>query len=233
MNTKEELQKRARIVNAALDLYVNESDKFTLKNIAKKARVKEAEIYSYFPNKTAILKDFYSGIVPQYKEMIREIEGFDQYDLSEKLSNFVYSSLDMMQERRDFVEKTFDDLIVGSYQKPEFQYQVERLVEDFVKEDPRIAGSNQYLLNSFSYNFLSKEYLKLVRFWIGDESAGSEKTMALTDKLTAFLNEILYTSVLDKGFDLGHFLVTNRIIRPNIPFWENCVEQFVNRGTYK
>ncbi|MEX2404294.1 MAG: TetR/AcrR family transcriptional regulator [Balneolales bacterium] len=233
MNTKEELQKRARIVNAALDLYVNESDKFTLKNIAKKARVKEAEIYSYFPNKTAILKDFYSGIVPQYKEMIREIEGFDQYDLSEKLSNFVYSSLDMMQERRDFVEKTFDDLIVGSYQKPEFQYQVEKLVEDFVKEDPRIAGSNQYLLNSFSYNFLSKEYLKLVRFWIGDESAGSEKTMALTDKLTAFLNEILYTSVLDKGFDLGHFLVTNRIIRPNIPFWENCVEQFVNRGTYK
>lgn len=233
MYTNEELQKRARIVNAALDLYVNESDKFTLKNIAKKARVKEAEIYSYFPNKTAILKDFYSGIVPQYKEMIREIEGFDQYDLSEKLSNFVYSSLDMMQERRDFVEKTFDDLIVGSYQKPEFQYQVERLVEDFVKEDPRIAGSNQYLLNSFSYNFLSKEYLKLVRFWIGDESAGSEKTMALTDKLTAFLNEILYTSVLDKGFDLGHFLVTNRIIRPNIPFWENCVEQFVNRGTYK
>ncbi|MEX1136409.1 MAG: TetR family transcriptional regulator [Balneolales bacterium] len=233
MNTNEELQKRARIVNAALDLYVNESDKFTLKNIAKKARVKEAEIYSYFPNKTAILKDFYSGIVPQYKEMIREIEGFDQYDLSEKLSNFVYSSLDMMQERRDFVEKTFDDLIVGSYQKPEFQYQVERLVEDFVKEDRRIAGSNQYLLNSFSYNFLSKEYLKLVRFWIGDESAGSEKTMALTDKLTAFLNEILYTSVLDKGFDLGHFLVTNRIIRPNIPFWENCVEQFVDRGTYK
>lgn len=233
MNTKEELQKRARIVNAALDLYVNESDKFTLKNIAKKARVKEAEIYSYFPNKTAILKDFYSGIVPQYKEMIREIEGFDQYDLSEKLSNFVYSSLDMMQERRDFVEKTFDDLIVGSYQKPEFQYQVEKLVEEFVKEDSRIAGSNQYLLNSFSYNFLSKEYLKLVRFWIGDESAGSEKTMALTDKLTAFLNEILYTSVLDKGFDLGHFLVTNRIIRPNIPFWENCVEQFVDRGTYK
>lgn len=233
MTTKEELQKRDRIVEAALDIYVNESAPFTLKNIAKKARVKEAEIYSYFPNKAAILKDFYTQIVPLYKAMIKEIEGFEQYDLSEKLSNFVYSSLDMMQEQRDFVEKTFDDFVLNPDQKSEFQNQVEKLVEEFVNEDPKVSGSNQYLLNSITYSILSKEYLYLIRFWIRDESPGSEKTMALTDKLTSFLNEILYSAVLDKGFDLGRFLISNRVTRPNIPFWDACVGQFMDWRTTK
>ncbi|MEX0779088.1 MAG: hypothetical protein WD491_00040 [Balneolales bacterium] len=233
MNTKEELQKRQRIIDSALDLYVNDPAKFTLKGIARKARLKEAEIFSFFPNKTAILKGFYSGVVPGYKEMIKEIEGFEQYDLSEKLSNFVFSSLDLLQEQRDFVEKTFDDFIARSPQKSEFQQHVEQLIEEFVSEDRSIAGSNQYLLNSFTYNILSNEYLKLIKFWIKDESAGSEKTMVLTDKLTAFLNEVLYSAVLDKGFDLGRFLVSNQIIYPGIPFIKTCVEKFVERGTYK
>lgn len=233
MNRKEVIEKRNRIVNAAIDLYVNNPETFTLKNIAKKARVKEAEIYSHFPNKAAILKDFYSGIVPQYKEMVKQIEGYELYDLSEKLSNFVYSSLDMMQEQRDFVEKTFNDFILHPHRKPDFQQQVESLVEEFMSEDNRIAASNQYLLNAFTYSLLSREYLFLVRFWIQDESPGSEQTMALTDKLTSFINEILYSAVLDKGFDLGRFLISNRVIRPNIPFWEACVDQFTGRRTWK
>ncbi|MEX0929964.1 MAG: hypothetical protein WD266_04935 [Balneolales bacterium] len=230
---QEKNDKKNRIINAAIDLYVNDPSAFTLKNIAKKARVKEADIFKDFPNKIAILKGYYAGIVPQYKEMIREIDGFELFDLHEKLSNFVYSSLDMMQEQRDFVEKTFNGFIYNARPKSAFQSHIEELVEDFVQKDTRIAGMNQYLLNAYTYNVLSNFYLQLVIFWIRDESPGSEKTIALTDKLSSFLSEVLYSAIIDKGLDLGKFLVANRNTQPNSPFWQACVEQFKEKGMYK
>ncbi|MEX0685202.1 MAG: TetR family transcriptional regulator [Balneolales bacterium] len=233
MNSEIDLEKKQRIIKAALDIYTENPSSFTLKSIAKKARVKEAEIYSFFPNKTAILKSFYTGIVPAYNEMIREIEGYEKYDLSEKLSNFVYSSLDMMQEQRDFVEKTFDELIVRAQPKSRFQIQVESLIEEFVKNDLRISATHQYLLNSIAFKVLSREYLYLIQYWINDESLGSEKTIALTDKYTAFLSEILYSAVIDKGIDLGRFLISNRVLMPKPPLWESCMELFFDKGMSK
>jgi hypothetical protein len=34
--------------------------------------------------------------------------------------------------------------------------------------------------------------------------------MQLTDKLTNFLQELLYNRVLDQGFELGKFIYTNK-----------------------
>ena len=230
MNKNADQDKKQRIVKAAMEIFVESPDSFTMKGISKKARVKEAEIYSFFPNKSAILKHYYVTIVPAYQGMIREIEGYKEYDLSEKLSNFVFSSLDMMQEQRDFVEKTFDELVFRASPKSGFQEHVEALVGEFMEDDPRISASNQYLLNTVAFHLITREYFYLVKFWMKDDSTGSEKTMALTDKLTALLSEVLYSGVLDKGIDLGRFLISNRVINPKLPFWDTFVERFTWEG---
>lgn len=199
-----------RIADAATDLYVAGDGSFTIKDVAGAVEIDPAEVFNYFPNKRAILQFYYAGLIVQYEMMVDEIDDFDSYTLSEKFSNFAYASFDMLGEKQQFVYDTFSDLILHGYNKTDFEKEIERLIGDFLEDDPRIGMGSALVLNSYFYTFLRRQYLELVRFWVNDDSDGKELTMELVDKLTNFLQELMYNAIVDKGFDLGKFLVANR-----------------------
>jgi hypothetical protein len=84
------------------------------------------------------------------------------------------------------------------------------------------SGVSSYLLLTqidLVYDFYFKEYTHLLRFWLRDNSEGKEKTFALTDKLTSFVEEVLYNKLMDKGVDLAKYFLQNNIIK--LPFGIN------------
>src|SRR5690606_4589826 len=111
------------------------------------------------------------------------------YSLSEKFSNFAYTSFDMLDEKEAFVEKTFQKLILQSYSKTDFELEIENLLREFLKDDVRLSASSSIVLNTCFYSFLRVKYLELIRFRLSDTSEGRELTMELTDKLTTLLQE--------------------------------------------
>lgn len=214
----ETFETKYRIADAATDLYIEGDGAFTIKETAKKLDLDPADIFDYFANKQAILEFYYASLVIRYELMIDEIEAFDSYTISEKLSNFIFTSFDMLEEKKEFVDATFESMIFCSFSKTDFENEVERLTEQFLQEDDNLAISTTMFLNHYLYSFLRRKYLELVRFWLNDNSEDHELTMELTDKLTSFLEELLYNTVFDKGFDLAKFIYSNRkVCLQNIP----------------
>lgn len=216
----EELQTKLEITGVAVDLYVEQDGEFTFNQISKEVELSVADIFDYFANKQAILEFYYTSLVIRYKLMIEDIEDFDTYSLSEKLSNFIYASFDMMAEKQAFVELTFNKIIRYSYGKTEFSKKVESILESFFRDDPRISTSSSIILNDLFFQLMRSKYLYLISYWIRDDSEGKERSMELTDKLTAFIQEVMYNSVADKGFDLLKFLYSNSSLKCSNPIWD-------------
>lgn len=116
----------------------------------------------------------------------------------------------MLQEKETFVEDTFEDLILCRFAKTDFEKEIERLIGQFLEDDQQLSIGSAVVLNKYFYTFLRRQYLELVRFWLNDTSQDKELTMELTDKLTNFLQELMYNAILDRGFDLAKFLASNK-----------------------
>jgi len=202
MNT-EKLNLKIELTEAAVDLYIE--DKFTIPNLASKTGKTASEIYSLFPNKNAILKFYYPSLIVRYQAMISEIDDFDSYSISEKLSNFAFTLFDMMDERREFVEDTFDKYVWTCSSKSEFQKLIKSLFKDFFTSDGKIATSAGFFMGDLFYSSLKIQFLSLIKFWLDDNSEGRERTFALTDKITGFIEELIYSKIVDKGFDLAKY----------------------------
>lgn len=222
----ETFEMKFAIADAATDLYVEGNGQFFIKDIAKEIDIDPAEVFNYFPDKASILQFYYASLVIRYEIMIDEIEGFESYTLSEKFSNFAFASFDMLREKEAFVEATFKDQILQCFTKTEFEKEVERLIGKFLENDQRLSIGSTVVLNRWFYMFLRQQYLELVRFWLNDTSEDKELTMELTDKLTNFLQELMYNTILDQGFDLAKFMASNKeAFINNIPI----VRQFYSK----
>ncbi len=199
-----------KIAESAADLYIEGDGHFLIKDVAQEVGLDPAEVFDYFPNKKAILRFYYASLVIRYEMMIDEIDDFDSYTLSEKFSNFAFSSFDMLREKEAFVEATFEDLVLHSFTKTDFEKEVERLIRQFLENDRQLSMASAVVQNKYFYTFLRRQYLELLRFWLNDTSDGKELTMELTDKLMNFFQELMYNAILDKGFELFKFLASNR-----------------------
>jgi len=212
----ESLQKKQNWAESAAQYYLT-CNIFTLKGLAEYLEEDVQEIYQHFAEADDLLKFYYELQVLKYRHMVLEIDDFEKLSLAEKLSNFAYTMFDLFSEDREFVTATFEDYILNSYYKTNFQEEVEDLFKEYIEADPRVSTSSQFITWPLFYGFLANEYLHLIHFWMDDSSPNYEKTMAFTDKLTSFLEEMMYSKILDKGFDLGRFLASNGAISHRYP----------------
>lgn len=221
-----QLQNKLEIADAVSRLYVKKQGDFTLHEVAAASGITVSEIFNYFESKDDIIYFFYSSLITRYRLMIDEIEDFGSYTLSEKLSNFVYTCFDMMDEREEFVQQTFRRYILHSCKKTTYEHKIEELFADFFKHDEGAAASSEAMISDCSLRLFQKKYLQLVNFWLNDESEDKEVTIELTDKVTGLIQEAMYTSVIDRSFDLAKFLFSNDILSQQIPLWKKITSSF-------
>lgn len=217
---EEQLGRKLEISYAAVDLYAEKGDTFTLHELADRVDADVADIFYYFPNKESVLCFFYDSLVIRYRMMVDEIDDFGTYTLSEKLSNFIFTSFDMLAEKQTFVEASWQKLVRKSYSCADYEKAIEKLFSDFLENDPGISVSSMLIDRPFFHRLMVNRYLALVDFWLQDESEDKELTIEFTDKLTSLLQEVLYSSVADKTFDLLKFIYANNIWCRQIPFWD-------------
>lgn len=216
-DTAKDLAGKQKIVAAAIALYVDDRANFTMATIAKKTRIKKVEIYRLFSSRSAILNFYYPLCVLRYRAMSEEIADFSSWSLEEKLANFAYAMFDMLQEEREFVDEHFVEQVFRSMGTTRFQREVEALFGEWLGD----ACGGDWMAS-----FLAREYLHVVRFWVADDSDDGERTMALVDKIAAFIGEVSRSSELVyKGVDLAKYLVANDIVQ--VPFGKNALAQIM------
>ena len=68
--------------------------------------------------------------------------------------------------------------------------------------------------------------MHVIYFWLNDDSDDSERSIALVDKSTAFLGELVRSEKLAaKGVDLTKYLIANNVIK--VPFSKNLLTKFL------
>jgi len=212
---EEHYKTKIKIMQKSVALHEKTGGPLTMHNISDETEYTPAEIFNYFNSVKEIKRFYYTALIFRYEAMVDEIEYFDSYTISEKLSNFIYSSFDMMSEHSAFVQATFKPFIVCGCEKSNYQKQIENIFSRFVKNDKSLSASGSLVLNKYALKLLQYKYVTLVLFWLNDTSQGKATTMELTDKLTGLLQEILYTSVTDRSIDLIKFLYTNNVYPKN------------------
>lgn len=206
--TDKNLAQKQKIVEAAIELYVDDRANFTTANLARKTRVKKVDIIRLFHSRSAILKYYYPLCVQRYRAMVDEVPDYADWPPEEKLANFAYAMFDMLQEQREFVEEHFVGEIFRAAGTSQFQREVEALFAEMLADT---CAPEQLAA------FFAKEYMHLVRFWIADDSDDGERTTALVDKIVAFVGQALRSrELIYAGGDLLKYLMANNVIR--LPF---------------
>ena len=217
---------KRRVVAAAIDLSIDNQGRFTVKQLCQKTDISQGDFYRLFNSKHLVLSEFYPLCVAQYRALTLEIDGYPAMSLSEKLGNFIYTMFDLLQEQREFVDDTFESMVTRARGQTTFHREVTAVFAEILESDPELPNLQRaFLLNSWIYDFLTSEFLQLLAFWISDDSPNVERSMALSDKLVAFLEEVMHSNVVGKGADLLKYILENNVIKLNIPL----VRWFINR----
>ncbi len=178
-----------------------------MKDLASKSGISVTDLYKLFPNRKSILAHYYTTQIYQADEIIQNIEDFQEYTLAEKLSTLAYTLTDLLQDDREYVERTFQELICSGFQKTDFEKKVEQRLKHIISNDHHISSTASFFVNPFVYTIIQKHYMWMIQYWLNDDSAGFEDTLALIDKWTALFQELLYNSLIDKSLDLTKFLL--------------------------
>lgn len=206
MNT-EEISKKIEISWKAAEIYHSKGS-VSVPQIIEATEYTATEIYQLFPNKKAILEFFYPSMIFQYQAMVDDIEDFDTYSVSEKFSNFILTTFDMLDDFDVLAQDTFTKYILQERHHSEFFKEVKQLFKEFLTSDGNISVSAGLFMKDYFYGILSAKYIWLIKFWLEDKSEGKDRTTALADKFTAFLEEAIYNKTIDKGFDLIKYMVS-------------------------
>jgi AcrR family transcriptional regulator len=213
----DEIAIKQKLVTAAITIYIEDKTNLSVTAVAKKTRIKKADIFKLFPSTRAILNYFYSLCILRYREMIKDLDDFDGWEPEERLANFAYAMFDLLGEEREFIDLHFRS-DVFPYSDTRFHRDSQKLFEDLI---------GNVCCKEWVGTFLAKEYMHVVYFWLNDDSDDSERSIALVDKTTAFIGEGLRSEKLVlKGADLVKYLVTNNVIK--VPFPNNVLTKFLN-----
>jgi AcrR family transcriptional regulator len=193
------------IAEKAADLYITNSS-FTVQQLTEVLEITTTDFYRLFPNRRSVLQYFYEAQLLKTEEIILSIGDFHSYTLSEKLSTVAFTLTDLLGEKREFTKQTFNSLIVNRSSTP-FSKKLNFITESLF-HDKGISMASKFVLNQWTYRLIAQHYIWMIQYWLGDNSHNQEKTMALVDKWTAFVQEVMYSSIIDKGFDLAKFTLT-------------------------
>lgn len=217
----DQLEQRKIIADAAVALYMSDRNRFTIRNIANDAQTTTRTCYKYYTSKDEILRDYYNLIPDIFRHQIGEIPDYQELMLADRISNFIYSVFDMLQEQRNYVDETFNRFIQSDHSTT-FRKSIANVFREILDNDPRVSDLNRVVIPDFAYDIATSQFISLLRFWMKDKSEGTGNTLAFVEKFTVFVQEVMYSDVVGKGLDLGRYTISHII--PNHP-WIKKIEQ--------
>ena len=205
---EKETRLKIKISEAATERYLS-NPRFTIQSLAKSLDMDAKDIFDLFPNRSSIIDYFYESRLLLYKESLERLEEYDEYSLSEKLNHLFLTLLDSFEEHREFTLTTYKEMVAWDKRRNAFRRFFKEELREIFNRDPKVARSSYIIQNELLWKSILLQFHGLIAFWANDSSRMRENSMALADKWSSFIEEIFYTKIIDKGFDLGKFLWMN------------------------
>ncbi len=205
---KNETRLKIKISEAATNRYLSNT-RFTIQSLADSLDMSAKDIFDLFPNRRSILDYFYESRMILYKDSLSTLEDYHEFSLSEKLNHLFLTLLDSFEEHREFTLVTYKEMVALDRRRNAFRRLFKEELKKIFNDDPQITRSSCIIQNELLWKSILLQFHGLIAFWANDSSRMRENSMALADKWSSFIEEIFYTKIIDKGFDLGKYLWMN------------------------
>lgn len=182
----------------------------TMKAIAQQAEVGIATIYNYFPNKEKILYAYFEEKYLMLSQEIDKIEGFNDFELNEKIQTLIETLLENFLEDREFVEEAAYLAIFSPLTSFNDSKKSRDIFLDIAKKiwDKQLEKSNSPTPITQDWMLLMfwEYYLGIVAYWLRDESPSFNHTTQLIDQTSEIIKMTLENDFIGKFMNLGTFL---------------------------
>jgi len=182
----------------------------TMKAIAQQAEVGIATIYNYFPNKEKILYAYFEEKYLMLSQEIDRIEGFNDFELNEKIQTLIETLLENFLEDREFVEEAAYLAIFSPLTSFNDSKKSRDIFLDIAKKiwDKQLEKSNSPTPITQDWMLLMfwEYYLGIVAYWLRDESPSFNHTTQLIDQTSEIIKMTLENDFMGKFMNLGTFL---------------------------
>jgi AcrR family transcriptional regulator len=182
---------RRRIVNAALDLFQSKGfEATTTRQIARRARLAEGTIFNYFETKEDIALYFMELEVDHAIATVRGNPRLRKATLDEKLFALVEAQLEFLAPYQTFIGAAFVHALrptskLGfSVQALDLRNRYLAFVQELVDESAGVPkGTAIAWVAPIAFWIF---YLGVLLYWLNDDSAGKQNTLALLDRSLKF-----------------------------------------------
>ena len=217
--TKSQQAKTHRlIIEAAVELMTQQGfDATTMKQIARAAKLGDATIYKYFPNKEKLVLAYFEQSIGDALAQFGKTKGQQDFTLHERLQLLVDSLLEILLADREFVViarqlvERAPMLLLGNDLpgKP-------LLKQAFVQMLEQGEAAGEILPCGFkpSVGALLADYVYgVIAYWLRDESEAFGDTTQLVDLSLGVLVLTLRSGLVDKLLELGGFVLRSQLAR--------------------
>jgi hypothetical protein len=216
---------KIKISEAATGRYLN-NPRFTIQSLGESLDMSAKDIFDLFPNRRSILDYYYESRMILYKESVENLEDYSEFTLSERLNHLFLTLLDSFEEHREFILNTYKEKVVWDKRRNAFRKSFKEELKTIFSNDPRITRSSTIFQNELLWKSVLLQFHGLIAFWTNDSSRMRENSMALADKWSSLVEEVFYTRIIDKGFDIGKFLWMNSSLNKCISDENFCFPSF-------
>lgn len=183
----------------------------------KEMGIREEEFYQFYPSIGALQKGVWNQFFDHSMELLQKDSAFNDYENREKLLSFYYTFFELLLLNRSYVLSVTHEGKPGMGDLEQLRG-LRKRVKDFARELIDQANDGKKLkINQRSPEIFSEgawvQFLLILKFWIGDESPGFEKTDVFIEKSVNTVFDLFETTPLDKVLDLGKFLWQERMNR--------------------
>lgn len=180
---------------------------------AKKNKITEEEFYRFFGSFEALEQNIWAGVAKSTIAEIKTQEIWPQYSSREKALSFFYSFFELLKNSRSFAVYSFNKQPKG-LSHPRVLDTLKVIVENFADDVIKQGLESGELADR---RFLAKRYKDglwmqfgfVLNFWIGDNSAGFEKTDEAIEKGVNVTFDLFQRSPIDNLLEYGKFLAKN------------------------
>lgn len=218
VSEKEKILTRVKILEASVDVMSEKGFKSaSMREIAKRAGIGDATIYSYFPNKEKLLYGYCEYVQQQAREELISIPNFHEFSLREQLQQLVETELQIWLPAREYLQEvfelTFASPVAGYSQLENTRKQFTEMVSDLLEAAIEAGEIPEQPYHDMIPRLFWDYMNGVLSYWLKDTSEDFSNTTKLVDQSMGIIESILQTGLFGKSMELMSFLFRTHIFQ--------------------
>lgn len=182
-------------------------------SFAKKLKITESEFYDFYASFESIANGIWAELTLETIQTLQQQVIWNEYSSRDKILAFFYAYVEVLRKQRSFVVyslKTSNNSLSVPAPVLAVRSIFEQFAEDVINEGLESGELADRKFFSKKYkDALWLQFTFIVKFWVGDNSDGFEKTDEAIEKGINVTFDLFQHSPIDNLIEYGKFLSRN------------------------